>query len=478
MEKQAIISGLRALLGEDRVRDDPEIIKKASSDYIGFRQYERFDGKDLVPQAACVVKPRNTEEVSRALAFLNQNRIDTVPRTGGSSVTQSIEPEEGGVILDGSGMNGIINLNERDMMVSARCGTPLEYLESYLNERGFTTGHFPQSLPLAQLGGLAATRSIGQFSTLYGGIEDLVVGLEAVLADGEIIRIKNSPRRSVGPDLRQLFIGSEGMLGFITELTLKLFRHRPETRWMRAWAIQGMDAGLNLIREVMIEGYRPAVVRLHDAEESQRMFGDSLPEQSCVLLFLAEGPGAVAAAIGQGIAEIAGRYETTDLGTRPVESWLKTRNDVCYHLDEPVYYRHGAVADTCEISAPWSVIGEIYRAVRERLAREMPNLVSIGGHSSHSYVQGTNIYFTFGFLVKNGAASAGTDYMKLIGVIMEETLKRGGSIAHHHGSGKYRTRWMPGEHGSSYTLLRKLKAALDPQGILNKGVLLTGYDHP
>ena len=117
MDKQEIISGLQALLGGDRIQTAPEIIKKASVDYIGFRQYERFDGKDWVPKAVCVVKPRNTEEVSRALAFLNKNRIDTVPRTGGSSVTQSIEPEEGGVILDGSEMNGIISLNEQDMML-------------------------------------------------------------------------------------------------------------------------------------------------------------------------------------------------------------------------------------------------------------------------------------------------------------------------------------------------------------------------
>jgi FAD/FMN-containing dehydrogenase len=473
MDKQAIISGLRALLGPDRVQDDPEILRKAAVDYIGFRQYERFDGKDWAPRAACMVKPQSTEEVSRALAFLNQNRIDTVPRTGGSSVTQSIEPEEGGVILDGSGMNGIIALNERDMMVTAKCGTPLEYLENYLNERGFTAGHFPQSLPLAHLGGLAATRSIGQFSTLYGGIEDLVVGLEAVLADGTVVRIKNSPRRSVGPDLRHLFLGSEGMLGFITELTLKLFPYSPDTRWMRAWTVRDMDEGLDIIREVMTRGYRPAVARLHDAEEVQRVFSGSIPEDRAVLLFLAEGPRPVTAAIGQGITEIAGSREVVDLGTRPVESWLKTRNDVCYHMDEPVYYRHGVVADTCEISAPWSEIGEIYKAVRERLPKEMPNLVSIGGHSSHSYIQGTNIYFTFGFIVKNGAESARTDYLKLVSVFMEDTLKRGGCLAHHHGSGKYRTRWMPEEHGSSYPLLRKLKEALDPNRILNKGVLLT-----
>jgi FAD/FMN-containing dehydrogenase len=376
------------------------------------------------------------------------------------------------VILDGSEMNGIISLNEKDMMVTARCGTPLDYMEKYLNERGYTTGHFPQSLPLAHIGGLVATRSIGQFSTLYGGIEDLLVGLEAVLADGQVVRIKNSPRRSVGPDLRHLFIGSEGMLGFITEATVKIFRYTPETRWMNAWAVKGMSAGLDLIRDVMVAGYKPAVVRLHDAEEVQRMFSGSVEEGYAVLLFLAEGPASITAAIGKAVAEIAGRYETKDMGSRPVESWLKTRNDVSFHMDEPVYHDMGLVVDTCEISALWSEIGNIYDAVVERVPRELPNLVSIGGHSSHSYVQGTNIYFSFGFKVTGGAESVRGDYMKLITVIMEETLKRGGSIAHHHGSGKYRTKWMPQEHGSSYPLLYKLKDAMDPNHILNKGVLL------
>ena len=134
-----------------------------------------------------------------------------MPRTGGSSVTMGLEPVEGGVILDGSDMNEIIEIDEKNRIVTAKCGTPLEYLEEVLNKKGYTTGHYPQSLPLASLGGLVATRSIGQFSTLYGGIEDVIVGLEAVLADGTIVRIKNVPRRSTGPDLRHLFIDSEGM---------------------------------------------------------------------------------------------------------------------------------------------------------------------------------------------------------------------------------------------------------------------------
>uniref|UniRef100_UPI0034A31E8F FAD-binding oxidoreductase n=2 Tax=Eubacteriaceae TaxID=186806 RepID=UPI0034A31E8F len=182
MNKEALVQELGKIVGADRVSDSEQAVLDAAKDYIGYRRYERDDKKYWVPRAACVVRPQSTEQVAEVLKYLNDKKIDVVPRTGGSSVTRGIEPRQDGVILDGSDMNEIIEVNEEDMYVTAKCGTPLEYLEGYLNKMGYTTGHFPQSLPLAQVGGLLATRSIGQFSTLYGGIEDLVVGLEAVLA--------------------------------------------------------------------------------------------------------------------------------------------------------------------------------------------------------------------------------------------------------------------------------------------------------
>ncbi|MDR2046559.1 MAG: FAD-binding oxidoreductase [Clostridiales bacterium] len=474
MEKTKLIAELKGIVGENGVSTDERVISDCSKDYIGFRQFERGAGKHWEPKAACVVSPQNTSEVSAVLRFLNSHKIPAVPRTGGSSVTLGVEPQEGGVILNGSKMSGVAALNETDMCVTVCAGTPLEYLENYLNKRGYTTGHFPQSLPLAQVGGLLATRSIGQFSTLYGGIEDLTVGLEAVLPDGEIIRIKNSPRRSVGPDLRQIFVGSEGTLGFITEATLKIFRYAPENRWMRAYSIQGMKNGLAALREMTAQGFRPAVVRLHDPIETERDFGAPAPQGYCLLLLLAEGPKTIAAAIGEGVDGILKEFGVVDLGVKPVLHWLEHRNDVCADLDKYKYYRLGAIADTCEISAPWSEIGDIYEAVLERTPREVPSLVSIAGHSSHSYAQGTNIYFTFGAAAdKDKPETARGIYMSVIRVIMEETLKRGGSIAHHHGSGKYRTRWMPEEHGSSYGVMYRLKNALDPNGIMNKGVIFT-----
>ncbi|MCL2023567.1 MAG: FAD-binding oxidoreductase [Oscillospiraceae bacterium] len=471
MDITLLTQKLGELIGHDKIITDPEVVLVSSKDYIGFRQYERGAKEYRVPKAACVAKPKSVEDVSALLAFLNENAIDTVPRTGGSSVTQGVEPVEGGVIIDGSQLNEILELDETNMWVTVRCGTPLEYLENYLNKRGYTTGHLPQSLPMAHVGGLVATRSIGQWSTLYGGIEDLVVGLEGVLANGEIVRIKNNPRRSVGPDLRHIFIGSEGMLGFITEATLKIFNYAPENRWMHCYGIDSMKNGLAALREIMVQGYRPAVARLHDEVENERDLDCIAPEGWCVLRFLADGPKAIADATGEGIEKILKSYNTVDLGTKPMEHWIIHRNDVCDTMDVDLYYKMKLVADTCEISAPWSVIGDIHAAVLERMPKEVPTLFSIGGHSSHSYINGTNIYFTFGAGVKK-AEDAEPIYMKIISTIMEETLKRGGSIAHHHGSGKYRTAWMPEEHGSSYALMYKLKNALDPKGILNKGVLL------
>jgi FAD/FMN-containing dehydrogenase len=155
-----------------------------------------------------------------------------------------------------------------------------------------------------------------------------------------------------------------------------------------------------------------------------------------------------------------------------VQSWLKTRNDVCYTLDKNIYYDMGAIADTCEISANWDEIGNIYDAVIQRLTDEVAELAYTGGHASHCYMQVTNIYFTFAVMEEKGAEAARDDYMRVVDIILEETLKRGGSVAHHHGSGRYRASYMPREHGSSYSLMYRLKDALDPNNIMNKGVLV------
>ena len=158
------------------------------------------------------------------------------------------------------------------------------------------------------MGGLVATRSIGQFSTLYGGIEDMVVGLEAVFPGGEVARIKNVPRRAAGPDIRHVVIGNEGALCFITEVTVKLFPYLPENNVFLGWTLKSMKSGFEALREVMVAGYKPSVARLYDPEDGGLHFSHFAAEDDCVLLFMAEGAAGIARATAEGIAEIVSRY--------------------------------------------------------------------------------------------------------------------------------------------------------------------------
>lgn len=169
-------------------------------------------------------------------------------------------------------------------------------------------GHSPQSKPVAQMGGLASTRSIGQFSTLYGGIEDMVVGLECVFPDGHISRIKNVPRRAGGPDIRHIAIGNERALCYITEVTVKLFAYFPENSRFFGYLIKDVGAGISILREVMAKGYRPSVARVYSEEDAAQHFG-SFHKGKCVLIFMAEGNENMVAANGIGIEDAVEKFK-------------------------------------------------------------------------------------------------------------------------------------------------------------------------
>lgn len=176
------------------------------------------------------------------------------------------------------------------------------------------------------MGGLVATRSIGQFSTLYGAIEDMVVGLEAVLADGTVTRIKNVPRRAAGPDIRHIIIGNEGALCYITEVTVKIFKFTPENNLFYGYILEDMKTGFNILREVMVEGYRPSIARLYDAEDGTQHF-THFADGKCVLIFMAEGNPRIAKATGEGIAEIVARYpQCQRVDSKLIETWFNNLN--------------------------------------------------------------------------------------------------------------------------------------------------------
>lgn len=469
MEKRDFVNELKELLDSSQVITDPSTIAQKSVDLYALRLYQKHVGwKPTL--ASCVVIPKNTQEVSKVLKFANENSLPVIPYGGGSGVLGGAETrDKNTIVIDLSEMNKIIDFSEKNLTVTVESGVYLKDLEPWLNERGYITGHYPQSFDLAQMGGLAATRSIGQFSTKYGGIEDLVLGLEAVLPNGQIINIKSNPRRAVGPDLLQLWIGSEGMLGIITNIIIKVFPE-PEERWLQAYAIPTMEEGLEAIRNIMRDGHTPAVVRLHDWLECEKPYGAFMNEGECILLFLSEGSKEVCEIESSGIDSIMTSFGGRPLGTKPVEIWLKHRNDAADEYEQ--YGAMGVLVDTIEISANWEDIAKIYEETVNRIYYEVSETIYFSGHSSHSHLTGTNIYFQMGALPEKSIEEAEKVYFRIWQIVMETTLKYNGAISHHHGVGKHKTIWMKDELGTSYVLMETLKNAFDPKGIMNPGVII------
>jgi len=477
ISKESIINFFSDQFGAERVLTDRQSLLQPEGVLV--RHFEKAFG--YVPKflPVCIVKLRSTEEVSVGLKFCNDNGVSVIVQTGAtSSEDQLVLVNDHTVVLDLIEMDKLIKFDTENMMATCECGMHLADLERIANEHGLTTGHCPQSQPVACMGGLVATRSIGQFSTYYGGIEDLLCGLEAVMPDGRVLRIRNVPRRSAGPDLRHLFMGSEGSFAAITEVTVKLFRYYPDDFWKGAFIVDSFERGIDAIREILVSGFKPSVVRLYDKPDFDRNYGSAhLDEGQAVMFFVVEGPPDITRVSGDNINKIAAKFDAVPLGEKVVDHWLATRNDCCNTLGSEQtreeYRQTRVFYTTCEISASWTDIKEIYADVMKNVPEKIDNLVMLGGHVSHSYQNGTNIYFVYELKAKDPLTMIEVDDWNVVNAITTEVLKYPtGGMCHHHGVGKVRTRKMREEHGSSYFLIEDLKELFDPNGIMNPGCLL------
>ena len=451
-------------------------LKRSSVD--NFRKLQNIFGVHTMRLPLAVVHVRSTEEVAKVLAFADEHGVNVVARTGGTATEGGLESgAEQSIVVDGGQMNQIISVDAYNMQATVQCGVPLQVLEDRVRELGLTTGHSPQSKPIASMGGLVATRSIGQFSTLYGGIEDMVVGCEVVFAGGQVSRIKNVPRRAAGPDIRHIVIGNEGALCYITEVTVKLFPYQPENHRFLGWTLKNMTTGFEALREVMVAGYKPSVARLYDYEDGQLHFSHFAKPDECILLFMAEGNAGITKATEEGIAEIVAKYtECVPVESALIEEWfhdLVWGPDKVTREDNRIFTTRN-VNRTTEISSDWSSINKIYEAVIPRIRAEINGITLLGGHSSHSYINGTNMYFNYFYDLIDCEPEEENDkyYFPIIQIIVEETLRFGGSIVHHHGIGKSRSRWVREEYGSSFMMLETLKKAFDPNSIMNMGTII------
>ncbi|MFW9849771.1 MAG: FAD-binding oxidoreductase [Candidatus Thorarchaeota archaeon] len=420
----------------------------------------------MLPLADIVAFPSTTDEVSKVLRICNEKRIPVVPVGGGAGSCGGTAPIYGGVMLDLKRMDKILHIDHESMLVKVESGVVGIDLEEYVNRLGYTLGHTPTSLRASNIGGFIATRSGGSMSSLYGKIEDMTLGLQVVLPNGDVIECKAVPRSSVGPDLRQVFIGSEGTLGVITEATLRLFPI-PEVRSFRSMCFPDIHTGLQAIRKIFRVGIKPSIVRLYDPLDTAMSLGShfEIDEEACMLMLGFDGSSDQVELDERKSVEICISNGAQDYGEGPTKHWWEHRYDMYY----PTKFTTAgySIADTIDIVATYDKLEDVYHAMKKSMEAEGAIVMS---HFSHMYQNGGSIYMIF-FSSQPDADSAWANYMKIWDVGVEACLKVGGTMSHQHGVGLVRSTYTEDELGSSFQVLKLIKQVLDPNGIMNPGKL-------
>jgi alkyldihydroxyacetonephosphate synthase len=418
-------------------------------------------GGEVPCRAAAIVRPETTAQVAAIAARCNDGCVPLTVSAGRSGVSGASVPAYGGVVLDVTGLRGLGETDTESGVVEVATGTFGPDLEAGLAPHGLSVGHFPQSFDLATVGGWIACRGAGQYSTRYGKIEDLVVGLEVVLADGRVVRTGGAPAAAVGPDLSELFIGSEGTLGVITTAWLRAHPHPPVER-RAAYHFKSFADGIEACRRILRSGATPAVLRLYDEFESLGG-GRAGGGTTCTLVVLDEGEAELVEATMALVARCCTGAAAGD--DEIVAAWLRHRNDTSALQ---ALTRRGHVVDTMEIAAPWARLPHLFTAVRAALM-SVPHAASASCHLSHSYPDGACLYFTF--LATPPAGEIEATYIAMWDAGQRTVLEHGGNLSHHHGIGINRSRFVASALGDGAAVLAAVKRALDPHGILNPGKL-------
>ncbi len=475
---EAFASRLRGVCGT--VLHDDAARVEAGRDWWPLSAVWASQGRQpCLPQLVAV--PSSIQEVSAVSALCNRERVPLTVFAGASGVCGASLPLRSGVSLDVTALHGISDVDAKSRTVQVGAGTFGQDLENELrSSHDLTVGHWPQSMALSTVGGWVACRGAGQFSTRYGKIEDMVTALEVVLADGTVVDTGGAyPKSATGPDLTQVFLGSEGTLGVITSVRLRAHKV-PAATTRFAYGFKDFDSGLEACRRVLQRGATPAVLRLYDRTESERNFAFA---GVCVLLVADEADPVMLEATQRVVDEECG--EASQLGPDPVEQWFKHRNEI---PDIAGLVAAGLVVDTVEVAGSWGALPAMYSEALSAL-RGVEGTVAASAHQSHAYSDGACLYFTFaGRPADTGRYSdagqtagmspswtpdsaAEAFYKEAFDAVTLAALRNGGTVSHHHGIGLNRAGYMKQHLGAGLDVLRALKGALDPNGILNPGKL-------
>ncbi len=492
-------AGLKSVLRPDQIASDEEerllhSYGKSYPDLVRVRRGEVERAPDLV------CSPDSHEQVEALVQLAHTHDVAVIPFGGGTNIVGAVNPlaDRGRMVvsLDLRNMTRLISVDPHSRTATLQAGAPGPKLEADLQRQGFSLGHYPDSFEYSTLGGWLATRSAGMQSDAYGKIEDMCVALKLVTPSGTIAT-RPVPASSAGPDLNRVVMGSEGVLGVITEATMRVHR-TPPVKDYRGFLFPTFEMGVSAIHECLERGFSPSMIRLQDSGETQLAFHMKAPKKGlkawiekpikaylkangydrpCIMVIGFEGENAQVAHNRAGALKILRRFRGFPLGASVGKSWSKDKFNIPYLRDFIMDY--GCMADVSETSAIWSQILPLYNgvvaAVKEKFVAETGSGY-VGCHISHTYKTGACLYFTYAAQQIQGQELE--QYYGYKKFVTDTIMKHGGTVSHHHAIGYEHLPWMAQEVSpTGLQVLRAVKQSLDPKAIFNPGKLIPKHEN-
>ncbi|MES2614196.1 MAG: FAD-binding oxidoreductase [Bdellovibrionota bacterium] len=462
--------------------------------------------KGIVKKAPdIIIFPQSHEDVEVIIKIANDHDVCVVPFGGGTNIVGGVDPRDSKnsknnsrmiVTLSMQRMNNLISIDAESRIATIQAGALGPKLEKDLQEKGWSLGHYPDSFEYSTLGGWIATRSAGMQSDAYGKIEDMVVSLKMVTPTGTIVT-KTTPASSAGPDFNRVIAGSEGILGVITEATMRVHKS-PVVKDYRGFLFPSFAKGVAAICECLDKGYAPSLIRLQDEAETQLAFNLKSPKKGieaviqkqvknflkltgyktpCIMIVGFEGETKPTEFLAQEAVKILKKHRAFPLGSGVGKTWSEDKFNVPYLRDFVMDY--GVMVDVAETAATWSNILNVHtktlECVQNKFAQEAGGAGYIGCHISHTYQTGACLYFTYAAKqVKNKEMEQYYEYKKLV---TENFMNNGATLTHHHAVGYEHSPWLEREiTATGVKTLKALKNSLDPKNILNPGKLIPEED--
>lgn len=464
---------LAAAVGHEHVSSDASVVTEQATDWSWMSQFLRY--RDLpLPTADVAVWPATSEEVESVVRIASEYRVPVIPRGGGSGTQGGTFALYGGIAVDMTRMDRIIDIDETSLVATVQAGVDGSVLEKELNALGLTLAHYPGSHHLgATIGGSLAARGSGVVSTKYGKAEDMVLQAEAVVPPGRRITTLPIPSHAAGPDLLQTLVGSEGTLGLITQVAMRL-DPLPKGRRFLSYRFTGVEDGLEAARRIMTTRVVPAAMRLYDEADSAKLTEMiDIGTDGVLLVIMLDGTDDAMAVEHEAIAALCAHG--TDLGRGPAESWWEGKYEPYSSDNAPSPPTLFGTTDTC---ARFADLPRLYHAKKATIEEGFAAYgARYTAHFSHWYPWGGMIYDRFYVDdPPDDPDEALALHDRLWDAAVHTSLANGGIINDHHGVGLKLGRFMRPQHGEAFELMLAIKQAWDPDGIMNPGKL--GFGAP